>query len=127
MQNDWEGRRPQAAASILAAASWRTILLRIARLACWVAIVTALIAMFVAGSSDTSVFPGRTIGAWLTPLVIVGLSLFGLRAERVARKLAFRRNEGLCLKCGYNLRENTSGICPECGNPVASEPAETPN
>ena len=26
-----------------------------------------------------------------------------------------RKKRGLCLKCGYNLTGNTSGVCPECG------------
>ena len=26
-----------------------------------------------------------------------------------------RRKRGLCLKCGYNLAGNVSGVCPECG------------
>ena len=26
-----------------------------------------------------------------------------------------RRRSGLCLKCGYNLTGNVSGVCPECG------------
>ena len=26
-----------------------------------------------------------------------------------------RRKKGLCLKCGYNLTGNVSGVCPECG------------
>ncbi len=29
-----------------------------------------------------------------------------------------RRHLGLCLKCGYDLTGNTTGICPECGVPV---------
>ncbi len=29
-----------------------------------------------------------------------------------------RRKRGLCLKCGYNLTGNTSGICPECGTKI---------
>ena len=29
-----------------------------------------------------------------------------------------RRKRGLCLKCGYNLTGNVSGICPECGTEV---------
>lgn len=28
----------------------------------------------------------------------------------------WRRNRGLCVKCGYNLKGNLSGICPECGS-----------
>jgi len=27
-----------------------------------------------------------------------------------------RRRKGLCLKCGYNLTGNVSGVCPECGH-----------
>lgn len=26
-----------------------------------------------------------------------------------------RRRRGLCLKCGYDLTGNTTGVCPECG------------
>ena len=29
-----------------------------------------------------------------------------------------RRKKGLCLKCGYDLTANTSGICPECGERI---------
>jgi hypothetical protein len=26
-----------------------------------------------------------------------------------------------CLKCGYRLKGNTSGVCPECGNEIKHE------
>ena len=29
-----------------------------------------------------------------------------------------RRRQGQCLKCGYSLTGNTSGVCPECGTDV---------
>ena len=29
-----------------------------------------------------------------------------------------RRRKGLCLKCGYNLSGNISGVCPECGEAI---------
>lgn len=29
-----------------------------------------------------------------------------------------RRRKGLCLKCGYNLTGNTTGICSECGTEI---------
>jgi len=29
-----------------------------------------------------------------------------------------RRRKGLCLRCGYDLRGNASGVCPECGLPM---------
>jgi len=36
---------------------------------------------------------------------------------RANRRESARRRRGLCVKCGYNLAGNTSGVCPECGNP----------
>lgn len=29
-----------------------------------------------------------------------------------------RRRRGLCVRCGYNLTGNVSGICPECGTRI---------
>ncbi|MCP4594421.1 MAG: hypothetical protein GY842_27130 [bacterium] len=29
-----------------------------------------------------------------------------------------RRRRDLCPNCGYNLTGNTSGVCPECGEPI---------
>ena len=29
-----------------------------------------------------------------------------------------RRKKGLCLKCGYDLTGNLSGVCPECGERI---------
>jgi len=39
----------------------------------------------------------------------------------LARRLRGKRATGddpLCLTCGYNLRGNVSGTCPECGTPA---------
>lgn len=35
-------------------------------------------------------------------------------------RLAYRRKRGRCLVCGYDLKGNVSGRCPECGTPMAS-------
>ena len=32
-----------------------------------------------------------------------------------------RRRKGQCLRCGYSLTGNTSGICPECGRPILAK------
>ena len=29
-----------------------------------------------------------------------------------------RRKRGVCVRCGYNLTGNVSGVCPECGTEV---------
>lgn len=45
---------------------------------------------------------------------------FGLRG--FARQVR-RQRLGLCLHCGYDLRESRDGICPECGNQTPKTPA----
>jgi rubrerythrin len=30
-----------------------------------------------------------------------------------------------CKQCAYDLTGNTSGICPECGNPIPEDQART--
>jgi hypothetical protein len=52
-----------------------------------------------------------------------GLGLFfgshGLvRVWSRLRYSGLRRKMGLCVRCGYDLTGNTSGVCPECGTPI---------
>ena len=35
------------------------------------------------------------------------------------RKQLIESGIRVCMNCGYQLEGNTSGICPECGNPTA--------
>lgn len=46
-------------------------------------------------------------------VLIRGLSRHSLRERR--------RNDGLCMECGYNLTGNVSGVCPECGAAIGDE------
>ena len=50
-------------------------------------------------------------------LALVGLPLFILLVRSSVRHLrvCVRRGRGACIRCGYDLRGNTTGICPECG------------
>ena len=36
-------------------------------------------------------------------------------------RLWHRRRNGLCLRCGYNLEGNVSGVCPECGEAIGQD------
>ncbi len=36
------------------------------------------------------------------------------------RRQRLLREHGLCLRCGYNLTGNLSGVCPECGTKIKS-------
>jgi hypothetical protein len=52
--------------------------------------------------------------AWPAP--VLGRSALRARRERMRARL-----KGHCVKCGYDLAGNISGICPECGTPLARE------
>ena len=53
---------------------------------------------------------------------VMSLAVFGGLTQLLARlrraKGNRRRKKGLCLKCGYNLKGNVSGVCPECGEQI---------
>ncbi len=53
-------------------------------------------------------------GAVLALRCLWYLVRFGLRD--------LRRSRELCAHCAYNLRGNTSGVCPECGTPAQPHP-----
>ena len=38
-----------------------------------------------------------------------------LLAVRPRQRRTYRHVRGLCQACGYNLKGNASGVCPECG------------
>ena len=67
-------------------------------------------------------FKRETLGIpfWMIVLVLVCYpALAFIRGP--ARRYVFRR-KGLCLRCGYNLTGNVSGVCPECGAEVCELP-----
>lgn len=49
------------------------------------------------------------------PLGIASGALVLHRRVIVPRRLRQRVRKGLCPTCGYDLRGNASGVCPECG------------
>jgi hypothetical protein len=62
---------------------------------------------------------------FLTPLAMIPyLFCFGWRVRTEWRKTKRLKNN-LCLKCGYSLTANVSGICPECGVPIEAAPSRT--
>jgi hypothetical protein len=42
------------------------------------------------------------------------------------RTIENRRRRGLCVKCGYNLTGNATGVCPECGTKFETLANESP-
>ena len=64
---------------------------------------------------------GTVIGVQVPCWFVVGalfaypiLALVGARARH-----RHRRRDGLCMRCGYDLRGNESGVCSECGAGVS--------
>jgi uncharacterized paraquat-inducible protein A len=57
-------------------------------------------------------------------LPVLGVALIGAAAVMLPLWLLIRptelqderRAKGLCVRCGYDIRGNTSGVCPECGS-----------
>ena len=47
----------------------------------------------------------------------LGRELYAVYARDEARRLRREREDNnLCLRCGYDLTGNLTGVCPECGD-----------
>jgi hypothetical protein len=55
------------------------------------------------------------------PLLAFGVLPCAWAIARRWQQLRERLRAGRCLVCSYDLTGNTSGVCPECGTPVAGE------
>lgn len=71
------------------------------------------------------------ISAFFLPIVLIALLTLPILASAINKAIALLRKRvplpGHCVACGYDLAGNTSGVCPECGQYVASRtptPAE---
>ena len=70
---------------------------------------------------EFSVDPAKRTLSLQVPLPLLAIflaspaMLMTLRWPLLRRR---RKKRGLCLKCGYNLDGNESGVCPECGTEV---------
>lgn len=57
---------------------------------------------------------GRIAGLTVLAMAVVALTYCVYGAILFIRTIR-RQRLGLCLHCGYDLRGNLSGRCPECG------------
>jgi hypothetical protein len=56
------------------------------------------------------------VGLW-KPFLLSCLLLLPAAAAAVRREQVRQRQKaGLCTQCGYDLKGNRSGVCPECGD-----------
>lgn len=61
-------------------------------------------------------------GGWMTVLPLWLPLVLSAIPTVILWRLNRRRGPGCCQKCGYDLRGNISGICPECGQAATKEP-----
>jgi anaerobic ribonucleoside-triphosphate reductase len=92
--------------------------------------MTRLIIAIFAGVTTSVAFEltvGWAITAWIgdridneTAFWACTIAMFSVPAATVAAIVAYRRPmpPDCCRKCGYDLTENESGTCPECGEVV---------
>ena len=59
---------------------------------------------------------------WLPFLLCALYPTWAFARGHVRRR--HRRKRGLCLRCGYDLTGNVSGVCSECGVPLRPGPQE---
>lgn len=83
----------------------------------------------VSGQSSASGLYHRSATYRLPWTTFAGIALlFGILPLRSLirgpLRTRYRRRRGLCLKCGYNLTGNLSGVCPECGTALATPSAK---
>ena len=78
-----------------------------------------------------TVFPMPFVGTWYGGTAIevpywllIVLTIVGARASVWIRQAwrTRRTRRGCCRKCGYDLRMNLSGTCPECGTAISESP-----
>ena len=68
--------------------------------------------------NDTRVFLSEVCSVpVVVPVIILGLYPLLAFSRGPVRRWQ-RRQRGQCIGCGYNLRGNVTGVCPECGTEV---------
>lgn len=60
-----------------------------------------------------------------TAITVIATTIVLCIADFVLKRRS-RVRLGYCRTCGYDLTNNLSGRCPECGTPIASAPAHRP-
>ena len=74
--------------------------------------VLGLIA-FRSANLDTMRIECLRFAGWIPPLILIPLPAYWLFAP--AWRRGWRRGHGRCVGCGYDLRGDVAGRCPECG------------
>lgn len=94
----------------------------------WQAVAGAMMAMFLIGVAlhfwpqPSNIWPIGLFGLGIVFLIPLGVIYI---AKAIQDHNVQRREKILgkqCIQCGYDLRSNVTGRCPECGAVIAPEP-----
>jgi predicted RNA-binding Zn-ribbon protein involved in translation (DUF1610 family) len=83
------------------------------------AIAAVIFSMCAMPVADVEVLP-------ILAALILGSVVFLTTCQILRRRLPVVYPLGHCLRCGYDLTGNVSGVCPECGVKIASDKATKP-
>lgn len=84
----------------------------------WIASLAALFIWQIVGEPSYAAFLCPFIFLMLLLTSRFALNVYGGYCEAELKERARCRQ---CLHCGYRLRGNTSGVCPECGNEIRND------
>ncbi len=91
--------------------------------------VVASTGVFVLWDKLVASVPSRWSVYLLSALCLIGSGIaMWFTREDIRRRLRtelVRKSIPVCIPCGYNLKGNVSGICPECGEPCAPDASAT--
>ncbi len=79
------------------------------------ALLQRLFGMRAAWLAGVIAGPAGSVGS-----IVVGNLIFRVPIQRHLREQLNALNVHVCLHCGYQLKGNTSGRCPECGRDIES-------
>lgn len=97
----------------------RQQMLEMVLLGIWALIIAAVGAFIGRRIFHTTNYDRRGFGTLLA--MIFGVPVYFVviwRKSRREKRVEFRRKNGICVNCGYDLRGSTTGVCPECGESV---------
>jgi predicted RNA-binding Zn-ribbon protein involved in translation (DUF1610 family) len=90
-----------------------TLIAEVLHIRLWEGDMPRSVPLLFLGSAVSWTLLGAGVGT------LVGFFRKAARYRRRRRSRRIRRGPPRCAKCGYNLTGNVSGVCPECGTPIA--------
>lgn len=97
----------------------RQQILELTLAAIWVVVIDVASAFIGPRFFYTTNYNRRNFSLLLVAIFVVPVYFVVMwRMKRRAARVEFRREKSLCINCGYDLRGNVSGACPECGEQV---------